>query len=219
MPAAWLSPSSEQIKAPGDAVGLLEPRGVSLCIAHPFLGASSTDDSSLDAAFALRDRAAFDLAYERYGGLLYSAALKVLRNREDAQDCVHDVLLPVWKNERSYTTDRGSLRNFLVVCVHNDAISRLRRAARRRELAAQVPAEDGRVEAFEIPDFIEHRRLGDAIASLPPEQRSALMLAYYGGKTHVQIAYEQNEPLGTIKGRLSLAVRRLAKELRSEVVR
>ena len=177
------------------------------------------DDSSLDRAFVARERAAFDLAYERYGGLLYSSAFKVLRNREDAQDCVHDVLLRVWKNDRSYTTDRGSLRNFLMVCVHNDAISRVRRAARRRELAAQIPAEETQVGAFEIPDFIEHRRLRDAIASLPPEQRTALTLAYYGGKTHVQIAQELAEPLGTIKGRLSLAVRRLAKELQHEMTR
>jgi RNA polymerase sigma-70 factor (ECF subfamily) len=143
----------------------------------------------------------------------------VLRNREDAQDCVHDVLLRVWKNAQSYTTDRGSLRNFLVVCVHNDAISRLRRAARRRELAAQIPADETVAPAFEIPDFIENRRLADAVAALPEEQRSALLLAYYGGKTHVQIAHEQDQPLGTIKGRLSLAVRRLAKELQREVTR
>ena len=105
------------------------------------------------------------------------------------------------------------------MCVHNDAISRLRRAARRRELAGQIPADETVVPAFEIPDHIENRRLADAIAALPEEQRSALTLAYYGGKTHVQIAEEQDQPLGTIKGRLSLAVRKLANELQREVTR
>ena len=167
------------------------------------------DEATLAQAFARREEWAFAEAYRRYGGLLYTVALNVLHAAEDAEDCVHDVLVRIWKNPGAFAAQRGSVRAFLVVCVRNDAISRTRTAARRARLAEQLTHETHTNEDLQIEDFVEQRRVRDAIAQLPDEQRKALMLAFFGGRTHVEIAKELDEPLGTVKSRISLGLRKL----------
>ena len=171
------------------------------------------DEATLAQAFARREEWAFDEAYRRYGALLYTVAFNVLHNPEDAEDCVHDVLVRIWKNSQAFTVQRGSVRAFLVVCVRNEAISRQRSAARRARLAERVTHESETVEELQIEDFIEQRRVREAIAQLPEEQRKAVLLAYFGGKTHVEIAKELDEPLGTVKSRISLGLRKLGAAL------
>lgn len=172
------------------------------------------EEAALAQAFAAREKWAFDEAYRRYGALLFSVALNVLHNAEDAEDCVHDVLVRVWRNPQAFAVQRGSVRGFLVVCVRNDAISRTRAAARRAKLSERISHEaDAAVEELEIDDFLEHARVRDAIAQLPEDQRKAVTLAYFGGKTHVEIAGALGEPLGTVKSRISLGLRKLSTAL------
>jgi RNA polymerase sigma-70 factor (ECF subfamily) len=175
-------------------------------VATPGEGA---DEFALGQAFARRERWAFDEAYRRFGSLLYTVALNVLHRPEDAEDCVHDALVRVWKNPHAYTAERGSVRSFLVVCVRNEAISRARSSARREHLAERVSREAQTAEDLHIHDFVEERRIREALAMLPEDQRKAVMLAYFGGKTHVEIAKELNEPLGTVKSRIALGLRKL----------
>lgn len=171
------------------------------------------EEASLAAAFAQREVWAFDEAYRRYGSLLFSVALNVLHNAEEAEDCVHDVLVRVWRNPSAFAVQRGSVRGFLVVCVRNDAISRQRTASRRARLSERIGIEAETVDEIEIADYIEHARVREALAQLPAEQREALTLAYFGGKTHVEIAKALNQPLGTIKSRISLGLRKLGAAL------
>ncbi len=171
------------------------------------------DDETLAAAFAAKERWAFDEAYTRYGRLLYSAAYHVLGNAEDAGDCVHDALARVWKSSDSYTRARGTLRSFLVVCVRNEAITRQRSKARRRKLEEKLAAQPVEHDELRVVDVIEHDRLRAALRSLPPEQRRPLELAYYEHKTHVEIARELDEPLGTIKSRIATGLRKLGAAL------
>lgn len=175
------------------------------------------DDDTLARAFSARERWAFDEAYRRYSALLYSAAYNVLQDPADAQDCVHDVLVRVWKNPNAYHTTRGHVRNFLVVCVRNDAISRRRSLQRRSVLVDRLAQQTPSSEDFEPVDFIQHRRLHDALNALPEEQRAPLVLAYFRGKTHVEIARELGAPLGTVKSRISLGLRKLGAALSVEV--
>lgn len=176
----------------------------------------STGETQLIEDFLARKASALEAAYARYGDLLYAVAARVLRVRADAEDCVHDALLRVWQRPDSFRKERGSLRAFLVVCVRNEALSRMRAAARRLEIAGTIRDE---TEEIDIPDHIELDRLKGAVASLPPEQRRALDLAFFGNKTHVQIADELRIPLGTVKSRLSLAIRKLHALLAPEGVR
>lgn len=171
------------------------------------------EEATLAQAFAARQKWAFDEAYRRYGALLFSVALNVLHNAEDAEDCVHDVLVRVWKNPQAFAVQRGSVRGFLVVCVRNDAISRTRASARRAKLSERISHETDASEEFEIDDFLEHARVRDALAQLPEDQRKAVTMAYFGGKTHVEIAGTLGEPLGTVKSRISLGLRKLGNAL------
>lgn len=161
-------------------------------------------------AFARREPWAFDEAYRRYGALLYSVALNVLHSAEDAEDCVHDVLVRVWKRANAFALDRGTVRAFLTVCVRNEAISRQRAAQRQTVLAGKLESQTAASEEFEIPDFVESARVHRALDALPSEQREALILAYFGGKTHAQTAQVLGEPLGTVKSRIALGLRKLA---------
>ena len=171
------------------------------------------EEATLAQAFARREVWAFDEAYGRYGALLFSVALNVLHNAEEAEDCVHDVLVRVWKNPQAFAVERGTVRAFLVVCVRNDAISRRRSASRRARLSERIGQEAEPVEEIEIEDFVEHARVRDALAQLPEDQRKAITLAYFGGKTHVEIAKALDQPLGTVKSRISLGLRKLGAAL------
>ena len=174
--------------------------------------ASTTSSEELAAAFAAHERSAFGEAYQRYASLLYSAAYNVLGDDEEARDCVSDAIARLWRSPGSYSAARGSLKSFLVVCVRNEAISRRRREVRRahlRDRLAAMPAEHDDA----LVDPIERDRVRSALSALPEDQRAALALAYYKGMTQSEIAAELDQPLGTIKSRVKLGLRKLAASL------
>jgi RNA polymerase sigma-70 factor (ECF subfamily) len=171
---------------------------------------SSSDDEALATAFADHERWAFDEAYRQYGTLLQSAAYQVLGNVEDAKDCVHDTLARIWRSPGAYSRWRGAVRSFLVVCVRNEAVSRLRSQSRRSRMTERLAAQPVEHDELEIVDTIERDRVRAALASLPPEQREPLELAYFQGRTHTEIARDLHVPLGTIKSRIALGLRKLA---------
>jgi RNA polymerase sigma-70 factor, ECF subfamily len=175
------------------------------------------EDAVLEQAFARRERWALDGVYARYHSLLYSVAFNVLHNAEDAQDCLHDALIRVWTKRVTYDVARGALRSFLVVCVRNQAISQQRTAARLARLSTKMDVESIGFEEPRIDDYIENRRLYAAFMSLPAEQQAPLVLSYFLGKTHVEIARELGLSLGTTKSRISLGLRRLGKVLKMKV--
>jgi len=172
-----------------------------------------SSDEALAAAFAAHERWAFSEAYRQNAALLYSAAYNVLGNADDAKDCVADAIARLWRARQPYSPGRGSLRNFLVVCVRNEAISRRRRHVRRTRMEERLAGMASVHESFDAGDPIERDRVRTALLALPPEQRSAIALAFYGGKTHSEIAAELHEPLGTIKSRIKLGLRKLAAAL------
>jgi RNA polymerase sigma-70 factor, ECF subfamily len=164
----------------------------------------------LAAAFAAHEGWAFGEAYRRNASLLYSAAYNVLGNAEEAQDCVADAVAKLWRSAGAYSATRGNLRSFLVVCVRNEAISRRRRQSRRTRLEERLAAMPSEHAELVMPDPIERDRVRRALLALPAEQRIVLELAYYGGKTQSEIASELQEPLGTIKSRAKLGLKKLS---------
>jgi len=172
-------------------------------------------DDAVAAAFAAHRGWAFGEAYRRYASLLYSTAYNVLGGSEEAQDCVADAFARLWRIPDAYSTARGNLRNFLVVCVRNEAISRRRQLGRQARLESRLAAMPPEHTELKLSDPIERDRVRRALLELPAEQRTALALAYYDGKTHSEIAAELREPLGTIKSRIKLGLRKLASALES----
>jgi RNA polymerase sigma-70 factor (ECF subfamily) len=170
------------------------------------------DDRELDAAFAAHADGALEEAYRRHAAVLQAAARHVLGSAGDARDCVHDALVRVWAKEGAYRLERGSLRTFLMVCVRNEAISRkrsdVRHVASERRAATATPA-------FGI-DVAERVAVRSALATLPREQRDVIELAYWGDFTQAEISSRLGIPLGTIKSRAALGLRKLARSLNKQ---
>jgi RNA polymerase sigma-70 factor, ECF subfamily len=177
------------------------------------VAAREVEDSALIAEFQARRTPALAAVYRLYWRTLYAAAHAVLDDREDAEDCVHDVLVDVWARVGSYHPERGSLRAFLYVCVRNAALTRKRSAMRHREIETAACSEQS---GAEVIDFVTISRLRTALSTLPPEQLLALKLAFFGQRTHSEIARELDLPLGTVKSRLALAIKKLHLYLRAE---
>lgn len=170
-------------------------------------------DEALETAFSRREAAAYERAYEQFGSRMYTTALRVLRDRELARECVQDVLLHLWRKGSAYSPARGSLEAFLVVCVRNAALARVRDDARRRALLAeQLPVSDSTTD----PDPFEHAHVTNALSRLTEAQAQSIQLAYYRGMTHTEIAAALKEPVGTIKSRISSALRTLREALAKE---
>jgi RNA polymerase sigma-70 factor, ECF subfamily len=172
-------------------------------------------DVRLEADFAGRRNGALERAYARYAGLLISVAYAVLGDRMEAEDCTHDTLLRVWNNAAAYTAGRGNLRAFLTVCVRNQAIA-TRRAAQRHAALERTQLPEPQSETFEVPDHLQRSQLAAAIRALPAEQWQPLRLSYFEYLTHEQIAQCLGLPLGTVKSRISLALRKLRAALPAE---
>ncbi len=175
------------------------------------------DPQALAAGFIARRPAALGIAYESYAVELYSVARAVLRNAADAEDCVHDALIRVWQTPGSFRLERGSLRAFLIVCVRNEAMSRMRSAGRRLEREKKAfrlePVPDA--DPF-VVDPVEAARVRAALGRLPPEQRVALESAYFENLSQREIAEKLDVPLGTVKSRVMLAMRKLKDDLRMD---
>jgi RNA polymerase sigma-70 factor (ECF subfamily) len=164
-------------------------------------------DSALERAFAERQSWAYEAAYRSFGARMYTTALRVLSDRGAAQDCVHEVMLHLWKRGDAYRPERGALEAFLVTCARNSGLERLRRAARQSDVARRAAAPDEREDV--MPDPIERERIARAIDALPAAQAQTIQCAYFKGMTLTEIASALGEPVGTIKSRLSAALRTL----------
>lgn len=168
--------------------------------------ADALERHALEAAFVAREPWAFEAAYEAYRRHLYGAAFAVLRDAGNAEDCVHDVLIRLWRNGHAYTPARGSLQAFLVVCVRNEALSRRRRGINRERIVREQFHAPANAPAPDEPaaQRVDMARL---LSRLNDAQQHAVRMAYYDGLTHEQIAQQLGEPLGTVKSRLSNALR------------
>jgi len=164
--------------------------------------------------FAARRPAGLETAYGLWSRLFVSIAHHALGDRARAEDCVHDALLRVWRAPNRFEGNRAMLKAYLAASVRNEALAILRSQGRRdaRELRAARLVPETSVDP-PVVDPVEAERLRAALARLPEEQRIALELAYYGNKTHVQISEQLGAPLGTVKSRIAMAIRKLHAEL------
>jgi RNA polymerase sigma-70 factor, ECF subfamily len=166
-------------------------------------------DEPLERAFERRDAVGYEMAYHRFGARLHAVALRALHDPESAGECVHDVFLKLWKSG-SYARGRGSLEAFLVVCVRNRALMHLRSTARARSSLARLEPPG----AYTIEeDPIERARIERAVSRLTDGQGDVVELAYYRGLTLSEVARELAIPIGTVKARLSAALRALRRSL------
>jgi RNA polymerase sigma-70 factor (ECF subfamily) len=167
-------------------------------------------DEDLLAAVARSDEAALGELYDRFGGVAYGLALRVLRDPALAEDAVQDAFLQVWRSAGAYRPERAKASTWLLTFVHRRAVDLVRREERRRTepaSSAPEPTEPGADEGAEVRSRREV--VQDALRQLPPEQREAIELAYYGGLTQSELAERLDQPLGTIKSRMFTGLQRL----------
>jgi RNA polymerase sigma-70 factor (ECF subfamily) len=179
--------------------------------------AEQPDDLELISSLARGNSAALDPLYLRYRKAAFACAYALLRDAGEAEDAVHDAFLRVWRAAASYRPERGAPRGWLMTIFRNTALDllRARQTARRHQpgLAHHAAIENDDDIATTVAFTAEARRVRAALGELPMEQRHALELAYFAGLTHTEIARQTGAPLGTVKGRVRLALRRLRVEL------
>jgi RNA polymerase sigma-70 factor (ECF subfamily) len=171
-------------------------------------------DLALIRRLVERDEAALAALYDRYGGLVFSVASRILNDAQSAEEILQDIFQHLWASASRFDPARGSLAGWLVVTTRNRSIDRLRR--RTPASAADTLPQDIALP-FNLEDSVLRGHLMNkvrgVIERLPKEQRILLDLAFFEGMTHSEIAARAREPLGTVKSRLRAAVAFLKKEL------
>ncbi|GAC1353484.1 MAG: sigma-70 family RNA polymerase sigma factor [Herpetosiphon sp.] len=173
------------------------------------------EDDQLIARVAAGDRSAFDALYERYAPAVFGLTLKILRERESAEEAVQEIFWRVWKRSGSFERGRA-FAPWLFGIAHNYCIDELRR---RKVRPQPVYEDDDHPVLSDIPDptdvgndaILNEQRetVRAALDQLPTEQRQALLLAYFGGLTQQEIAAQLGNPLGTVKTRMRLGLQKL----------
>jgi RNA polymerase sigma-70 factor, ECF subfamily len=174
------------------------------------------NDVELLKAIAARDEVALSQLYDRYRVILFGLLMRILNNREEAEDVLQEVFLQVWRKAADFDENRGRPFTWLVTLGRSRGIDRLRTLAVRERVA-----EAGAREAIEeISDaasdaFRSEQRglVNDALAQLPDEQKRPLMLAYFDGLTQSEIATRLGAPLGTVKTRMRTGLMKLREQL------
>ncbi len=173
-------------------------------------------DDELLALVRDRDGAAFARLYDRYADLVYSVALRVLADPVAAQDVVQDVFIRFWNNPERFDPERGRFMPWLLSVTRNRAVDEVRSRSRRR--TREQPVVDGADDPVDrnAPDpalmavaASEQRIIRGALEQLPAEQREAIDLAYFAGLTQQEIAERLATPLGTVKTRIRLGMKKL----------
>jgi RNA polymerase sigma-70 factor, ECF subfamily len=179
---------------------------------------SQDTDAAILRRIVERDPRGVELLYERYSGIAFALAYRLLGERGGAEDVVQEAFLNVWRQGATYDTRRGTVRTWLLTIVHHRAIDQMRSARSKSSAdtviddAMPLPAKED--TWTEVVRGLDHDRVRQAMAALPPEQRQVVDLAYFGGYTQSEIAQRVGIPLGTVKGRTRLALDKLRDLLR-----
>jgi RNA polymerase sigma-70 factor (ECF subfamily) len=172
------------------------------------------DDRALVARVTEGDGGALEALYGRYGSACYGLARRILSDEQLAQDVVQEVFLTVWRDAHRFDGSRGGFSSWLLSMTHHKAVDAVRREENHRkrrsaaELLEERPDDHPQVDD-EVWSGIRRERVRTALQTLPVAQREALVLAYFGGYTQREIAGLTNTPLGTVKTRMLMGMRRL----------
>jgi RNA polymerase sigma factor (sigma-70 family) len=175
-------------------------------------------DGQLVELVAGNDADALEALYDRYGKVAYSLARRILADATLAQDVVQEVFLSLWRNAGRFDAGRGTVATYLLSMTHHRAVDAVRREENLRrwrtsdEVLEFAPDPGSGVED-EVEASERRAQVRAALAELPPAQREALALAYFGGYTQREVASLVGVPLGTVKTRMAAGMRKLKDSL------
>jgi RNA polymerase sigma-70 factor (ECF subfamily) len=171
---------------------------------------NNEDDAALIARMQAGDESAMAALYDRYSGIVYGVALRVLGNTTSAEDVLQEIFLQLWRNPYVFDTTRGKLAAWLAVVTRNRAIDQLRRNPPEDDIEDLPIALTANLENEAVQrQAVE--KIRTALSQFPQEQRRALEMAFFEGLTHSEIASKTGEPLGTIKTRIRTGLLALRK--------
>ena len=161
--------------------------------------------------------------YDRYASMLLALSVRIVRDRAEAEDVLHDAFLTMNERAAQYASERGSVVAWLVTLVRNLSIDRTRRRDRRGVILRRVAAEDTRPARSDpeslLSDATLRARVRKALGVLPDVQRVTLEIAFFEGLSYPEIAEREGVPLGTIKSRAARALASLREALDAEHVK
>ena len=172
----------------------------------------TVDDHNLLQRLRQRDQQAVLLLYEKYGDLVYSLALRVLREPGLAEEVTQDIFVKVWRQPDRWNPALGHFSSWLLTITRNAAIDRLRSEQRQPaqrfrsvDFSDETTADLASAEA----EWLDGQLLRRLLAQLPAEQRILIELAYFMGFTHSELAERMQLPLGTVKTRIRSGLQKL----------
>ena len=177
---------------------------------------TDVSDGVLAVAIARYDQEALAEAYRRHAGAVFGLARRLLREPALAEEIVQDVFLRLWNDPTRFDAERGTLRSYLLTQTHGRAVDVLRSDTSRRareERDARRTAEGDYDLEREVWDLTASEHVRDSLNALPPEERQAIELAYFGGFTYREVAAQLAAPEGTIKSRIRNGLHRLRRQL------
>ncbi len=175
---------------------------------------SSQDDAALLLLVQKGDEYAMASLFDRYSKVVYSVALRVLRDPASAEDVLQEIFMQVWRNPDSFIATRGTLGGWLAVVARNRSIDALRRKRPSEQVDDMALA-----SPYNLANEAERNSLMEkartVIHLLPTEQRKTLEMAFFDGLTHSEIAEMTGDPLGTVKTRIRSALTSLRKAFKA----
>jgi RNA polymerase sigma-70 factor (ECF subfamily) len=179
-------------------------------------------DAQLVTAIARYSEVALAEAYRRHGGAVFGLAKRVLHSAPEAEDVTQEVFLRLWNQPERFDPARGSLRSFLLAQTHGRAVDAVRSSSSRRLREARDAMRQAR-SAYDMQHEAWDLALADhvttAMGELPDEERRAIELAYFDGRTYREVARLLDQPEGTIKSRIRNGMRRMRTKLSDAGVR
>lgn len=173
---------------------------------------AQNNDVELLKAIVAHDEAALAQLYDRYRAILFGLLMRILNNREEAEDVLQELFLQVWRQAADFDENRGRPFTWLVTMARSRGIDRLRALASRERVAVASARDEAEVVSDAASDAFRSEQRGlvtNALAQLPDEQQRPLMLAYFDGLTQSEIAARLGTPLGTVKTRMRTGLMKL----------
>lgn len=175
--------------------------------------ADALTDQRLMAEVNANDIGAFEALYDRYADRAYRVALSICHDKSLAEDAVQNAFLAIWGSRASYCEQRGTVAAWLLTVVYRRAIDVARSNGKHAAPRADAAQRDARVASDDVAETVERRSdtggLRQQLESLPDPQREVIVLAFYGGLSHAEIADRLHLPNGTVKGRVRLGLQKL----------
>jgi RNA polymerase sigma-70 factor, ECF subfamily len=177
---------------------------------------ADASDGSLVVAIGRFREDALAETYRRHAGAVFGLARRVLSDAAAAEEIVQEIFLRLWNDPARFDPERGSLRSFLLAQTHGRAVDMLRSDSSRRQRETRE-SRSAATAAYDIEhevwDLAVADRVKQAIAVLPDDERQAIELAYFGGRTYREVAAALGAPEGTVKSRIRVGLKRMRSAL------